>query len=331
MLKRWMLERLSGEVVLERWRRAALKNKIVVLMYHEVLSDAEDIEAWTVVRESDIWMQMKYLVRHFQVIPLVDAFRYMEDPRDTDEPLVVVTFDDGYAGNKRCFLPIVEALRIPVTLFVSTAAVQTRHPYWYDRIIMALQSRRNGRAVLDLRDKGLRAYDFGGHVCGERRWTTINRLLSDLKALDPLTREVVVDRLLERWGATEWTHGRLCPLTASEVAELAKSPWVTIGAHSHCHNILVQLDRGQVRESVELSKRLLEEWTGRLVDFFAYPNGDYDENVIGALKSAGFRCGMTVLPRPWSASDSLFAIPRIGIGRYDSFEMFRAKVSGLSL
>ena len=195
---------------------------------------------------------------------------------------------------------------------------------------MALQPEGNGRNVLDLAGRGLGTYNFGASLSGERRWTAIDQLLSDLKALNPGAREAVVEDLLERWGPADGPRGRLCPLSVAEVAEMARSPWVSIGAHSHCHSILVQLDRERVRESIETSKQLLEEWTDRPVDCFAYPNGDYDDTVIGAVREAGFKCGMTVLPRPWSATDSLFAIPRIGVGRYDSFDVFRAKVSGLS-
>ena len=113
-----------------------------------------------------------------------------------------------------------------------------------------------------------------------------------------------------------------------ELRELAASPLVTIGAHSHCHNILTQLPASAVAESLATSKQLLETWTGRPVRHFAYPNGDHDAAVISQVKSAGFESAMTTVARPWTRDDSPFTIPRIGVGRYDSAALFKAKVSG---
>jgi peptidoglycan/xylan/chitin deacetylase (PgdA/CDA1 family) len=117
-------------------------------------------------------------------------------------------------------------------------------------------------------------------------------------------------------------------LRIDEVRELASCPWVTIGAHSHCHNILTQLAPEEMRNSIATSKQLLESWAGRAVDYFAYPNGDANTEVMSVVKSCGFKCGLTTLPRPWNRRDSAFALPRIAVGRYDVEEVFRLNLVG---
>ncbi|MBZ5538259.1 MAG: polysaccharide deacetylase family protein [Acidobacteriia bacterium] len=298
---------------------------ILVLMYHEVLKDAEEIEAWTVVRESAFREQMEYLSHHYKIVALDEALQGMNSPRGKREGLAVVTFDDGYSGNYRTMLPIIESMKIPVTVFVATGAVQTQTRYWYDRLILALQPGSTGTVTINLKEFGLKKYSLGPKDREEAGWTGIQRLLTDLKTLSPASREKAVASVLSQAnGRSHETPGILSPLSVDDLKALAASPWVTLGAHSHCHNLLVQLSREQMSKSIQTSKSLLEDWTGRQVTHFAYPNGDYNAEVMECVRRAGFASAMAIHPRAWNESDSVYAIPRLGVGRYDSTESFKA-------
>jgi len=318
---------IATEAVLRPLRRKRLCGRAVVLMYHELAPDAEEIESWTVVRESDFVRQMEYLSSEFDVVSLGDALNVMSGPdRGNGKPMAVVTFDDGYSGNKRPLMRVVESLCIPVTVFVATKAVLDRIVYWYDRLISALQS--DEPIELELSGLGLGLYRIN-RESGAGNWRQINALLADLKALEPVKREVAVEGILKRLDARGGKgFYRLEHLTSAEVREMSESPLVTIGAHSHCHNILTQLSGEDLRESVKTSRRLLQEWTGLDVPYFAYPNGNYNEKVIDALKAEGFGCGLTTESRAWDRADTVFTIPRVGIGRYDSMDIFKVQVSG---
>jgi len=318
---------LASEAVLRRLRRKNLCGKAVVLMYHELAPDSEDIEAWTVVSRSAFVRQMEYLSSEFNIVSLSEALGLIDGRSlEAGRPLAVITFDDGYSGNRHTLLPAIESLNIPVTVFVATKAVQDRLVYWYDRLISALQVDKP--VELDLAGVGLGLFRINRGK-GAENWREIQRLLSGLKTFEPAKRAEAVEEVLGKLsGVGEKEHYRLEHLTIEEVRELSESPLVTIGAHSHCHNILTQLGREDLRESVKKSRRLLQEWTGRGVSFFSYPNGDYDEKVIDAVKAEGFECSVTTEPRAWDKADPAFAIPRVGVGRYDSMDLFKLKVSG---
>lgn len=334
MNARSTLHRVIGAEPLWRaWRRLSLGPRVVVLMYHEVLDDSAEVDAWTVVRASDFRRQMAYLAEHHRVVSLEAALRSMREPDACPDRLVVVTLDDAYSGSLAVVLPIVEALGVPIAIFVPTAAVETGALYWYDRVIIACQRAAEAEVDVDLAPVGLRRHHrFPRGERGERRWTHVQALLTDLKRLPPEEREGAVERVLPQLGWRVDAHpGReapLRPLTVRELQVLAASPLVTIGAHSHCHSILVQLPDEGIRATVETSRRLLERWTGRSPMYFAYPNGDYDHRVVDALERSGFQCGLTTASRPWGVDDSVFGIPRVGVGRYEPLATFRAKASG---
>lgn len=306
-------------------RRRRLGGKAVVLMYHELAEDDDDVEAWTVVKRTDFLRQMDYLRSKFEVLSLSQAIARMTQPDGSDRPLAVVTFDDGDRGNRDILLPIVEALDLPATIFVATGQVQDRSPYWFDRLVNALQV--DTPVTLSLPSDSSAVYAIN-ETRGAANWIRIQELLSSLKKLEPVKREQVVDDMIKRIEPREPRYRGIAPLSINDVRELADCPLVTIGAHSHCHNILTQIDRQAAFESAARSKELLESWTGRRVNYFAYPNGDFNDAVVSAVVEAGFEAALSTVPRPWNRGEPLFALPRIGVGRYDSIEVFKLGLVG---
>jgi hypothetical protein len=72
----------------------------------------------------------------------------------------------------------------------------------------------------------------------------------------------------------------------------------------------------------------LEQWTKSPVKYLSYPNGDYSSKIMFEAQRLGFLAAMTTESRTWKRSDNHFAIPRIGIGRWDNMGVFKAKVHG---
>jgi peptidoglycan/xylan/chitin deacetylase (PgdA/CDA1 family) len=116
-------------------------------------------------------------------------------------------------------------------------------------------------------------------------------------------------------------------MTRGELAELAADRRVTIGAHSHCHNLLDQIPLAEAEASMELSRRLLREWTGQEVAHFAWPNGNHDAALRHAAARLGFRSAAALDNRLWRAGADRFALPRLAIGRYDTPRRFRLRLA----
>jgi peptidoglycan/xylan/chitin deacetylase (PgdA/CDA1 family) len=106
---------------------------------------------------------------------------------------------------------------------------------------------------------------------------------------------------------------------------------VSIGSHTHRHEILTQVSREQARETISRSLTELEAMTGAPCRTFSYPNGDFNPSLIDLLGELKIRCAFTTVKAFWSRRDHPLAIPRIGIGGYDSRDRFAAVVSGLAL
>jgi peptidoglycan/xylan/chitin deacetylase (PgdA/CDA1 family) len=311
----------TREPILKRWRAKSYTNRILVLMYHEIADDHDEIEAWTVVKKSEFIKQMEYLKANFEIHSLQGILNLGRGDYKPSKPIAVLTFDDGYAGNYKVLFPTIIEMNIPATVFVATKAVLEQKPYWFDRVIHGLQSMSKGK--IDLKELSLGSYEINASR-GGNNWGNINKLLTELKRFPPTKREDVVDRLLNSLNLPKRRNFyTLAPLSVHQVREMAKCTLITIGAHSHCHNILTQISEDEMLTSISKSRQLLEEWTARPINLFSYPNGNYNEKVIQALQRSGFQCGMTTVSRLWDSTGSPYEIPRIGVGRYDSIDRFK--------
>jgi len=328
LIKKTAFKAIALEPVLDYMRKTRLNKKIVIVMYHEIARDHDDIESWMVVKESDFMNQMKYLSNHYDILSLEEILEFLKNPpaKAGQRPVAAVTFDDGYAGNYNVLLPLIEEAGIPVSIFVSTRAVKERTIPWYDTLISAIQS----ESVLNIDLKNFSLGEFTiNRVRGADNWSEIEKLLIALKSLLPSRREAAVEMILRSMDSVGGNNFyRMEYMTIDELRLIADCPLVTIGAHSHCHNILPQLSEAEIEETVNLSKKFLEEWLERPIKYFAYPNGMYDNRVIEAVKKSGFECALTTEQSICSYGESLYKIPRLGFGRYDPLDLFKIRVSG---
>lgn len=115
-------------------------------------------------------------------------------------------------------------------------------------------------------------------------------------------------------------------MSVEQLRACATSPWITIGSHTRSHPRLTRCDDDALEEELSGSRRFLEEHTGRVVDLFAYPTGDYDRRVAMAVRRAGYRAAFVEESRHFGLGR--FEIPRVGLYRAGSAYL-GAKLSGL--
>lgn len=299
--------------------RAHAPGAVPILMYHTLGSDHERLDAWTVLRQADFLAQVRALREHHDIVPLDEALRPA-----TGRARAVLTFDDGNASLVTHLLPLLERERLPVTIYVATQHVESGQPYWFDALVMALQPPFHG--MVDLTPWGLNRFEVGDPRPA-RNWLCISAVLEALKTLSPEARRLASAAVLQAVGPSSGTPAidhPLRPLTPAELKQLSASPWVTLGSHTHGHELLDQIPLDEALRSIDASCERLQAWTDRPVRHFAYPNGNSSPALIDALRQRGlFDSAVTTRVARSSARSDRLALPRIGIGRFDSLARFR--------
>jgi peptidoglycan/xylan/chitin deacetylase (PgdA/CDA1 family) len=274
-----------------------------ILIYHRVLPVPDPLRAG----EPDATrfdQQMRYLARHFSVLPLREAFRRLRAgtlPRRA----CCITFDDGYADNLTVALPILEKYGLPATVFIASGYLDGGRMF-NDAAIDALGA-ASGDA-LDLEEIGL-----GRHALGtqEKRRAAIGAVLEELKYRPPDRRETDVARLVELCGCGELPRDIM--LTSPQVGELSRRG-VEIGGHTVSHAILTTLCDAEARAEIRSGKERLEELTDKPVKVFAYPNGrpqrDYATRHVAMMGELGFELAVSTSPGVANSISDGFQLPR---------------------
>lgn len=302
--------------------RAQRGNPVTILCYHTMRADDDLMESWLAVRMRDFRAQVAFLRSHYDIVSLDEALA----PSDSKRPRAVLTFDDGEAAMYDLLLPFVEAEKLPVTVYVATGQVETGQAYWFDQVINALQ--HDGTRQINMTSQGLGTWDIGPEK-GKERWVQIGTILEALKTR-PEAERAVLAQLIAKQGSPAPVGVSPCrPMSIDQLTALAKSDYVTIGAHSHGHELLDQIPLDEARASILRSKELLEGWTGKSIRHFAYPNGNYSTDLTEVLGGLDFASATILEDRLARRGDEAFALPRVSVGCYDVLKRLKLRLVGL--
>lgn len=99
------------------FREFIQRNKVTLLLFHDMKKqDAERNFAW--------------LKSHYNLIGLNDYLDAVANGSPLPAKAVVITFDDGHAGNYD-LLPLIKRMQIPITVFLCSGIVGTNRHYWF--------------------------------------------------------------------------------------------------------------------------------------------------------------------------------------------------------
>jgi peptidoglycan/xylan/chitin deacetylase (PgdA/CDA1 family) len=309
------------------------RRDVLFLMYHGIIPDDEELQSTTSVRESEFVRQLNYLSENFACVSIEEALSGDRD-RKRECPSIVVTFDDGYANNYTIALPLLERRRIPAVIYVATGNVCERKISWADRIWTAAKKSGLRRIVLKGMGDSSKTYEFPGTDAVWQRG--VHRLVEDVKRLEQSKRDEITDSIVAQFqhypGAASFNvdveDNIFAPLSIRQLEDLSAHPLITIGSHSHCHSLLNRIPIAEARESIRKSKETLERITGRSIEHFSYPNGNYSPEVIDLLKEAGFKSAVSIPSGVFHAGDDPYTIKRIMIGPHTSMGLFKTKLTG---
>lgn len=321
-LKTLALRGLTARPVYGYLQAKALKNQpATILCYHTLRPDEQQLDAWVALRKSDFLEQLDMLRESYDIVSLDDA---LVAAQSGGRARVVLTFDDGEVGLFEHLLPIVQTMDVPVTVYVATAHIETGTAFWFDRVMNALQTAGAAQITLE----GLGAWQIGPER-GKRRWAQIGAVLEALKTKPTQARDGLADQVVAQAGHMAEGFTPLQPMSVPQLQALASDPRITIGAHSHGHELLDQLPLEEAKASIARSRELLVAWTGREVRHFAYPNGNYTPELMKSLDALGFASAAILGDRLMHHDAPAHALPRIGVGRYDPLARLKLRLVGM--
>lgn len=110
-------------------------------------------------------------------------------------------------------------------------------------------------------------------------------------------------------------------LTIEEIKILHEKGW-TIGCHSATHANFSNLSQEEAKKQIIDSKFRLESKLGFKIDYFAYPKGTFNENVINIVKEGGYKAAFSTLPGCITEKSNRWILPRTVIDSFHHIDEF---------
>ena len=126
----------------------------------------------------------------------------------------------------------------------------------------------------------------------------------------------------------KYAEDRTEMVAAPEMLRAAAGDLVAIGAHGSTHVRLSRISRDAAFAEIAGSKEQLERLLGREVTLFAFPFGDFNDEVIDLCRKARFRHVFSTVPRVVNPRTAAFLRGRVSIELDDGPLEFWLKMSG---
>ncbi len=271
-----------------------VRNAGLILCYHNVVRATAPWGAPGLHVSVDVFeRQMRWLASRYSVVPLGEFLDRME-ARASLRSLAVVTFDDAYAGVFEHAVPVLNALRIPATVFVVASASASASGFWWDHP------------------------DIAQRTTSERRMAWLNDLRGDGPAILRIHAGSRPPATPASHRAAEW------PIIRASLAG-----GIDIGVHSATHRALPLLSDAELEYEVVHSRDVVRHAIGRRPEFFAYPYGHWNAQVRARLVDAGYRAALTLDPGLNDAGTDPWELRRINVPAGISDDAFDAWTAGL--
>ena len=326
--------------------RRLLVRRAVILAYHRVTQVDFDPECLCV--EPDRFLeQLEVLRSDYNVIPLAELQRRLDDGAAVPRKAVVVTFDDGYADNLLAAKPLLDHCDVPATCFVTSGKLDQAAEFWWDELEHLLLEPATLPDVLSLQIDG-KPYSWSLREDPEHAgpvsdgttlaWNVLQtttptprqraykELAAILRTHDATVQDAVMQQLAAWAGVKRVVRDTHRPMRPEEVVSLGEGGLVEVGAHTVTHPVLSARAPEAQRREIENAKQQLEHILNRRVGAFAYPfgaRGDYTGDTVRIVRDARFACACSNFPGWVRRGTNPHELPRYLVRNWSGDEFAR--------
>ncbi len=314
---KWLLFRLGLFRLLRWWWP---RRELAVLRYHAVcLPGSTYAGRGIAVTPKGFERQVRYLTKHYTVMPLEDAVACLRNGKLLPRNAVAITFDDGYHDNYTAF-QILRAHGACATFFLTSNCLDDREVFWVSEVRHMILRTTQSVLQLDvdfvkLNAKGA-AQTFSLRTSEERE-AAVSQVTRLIKSCQIAEREAVLKALRTAMADVDKPFdGSQLMLSSAQVQDMLDGG-MSMGRHTLTHANLPSAGLADARHELLQCRRDLQQRFGIGAMAMAYPNGGanvYVTTEIQRLASeTGYDSAWTSSSGFVDATTDLFRGPRIGV------------------
>ncbi len=317
------------------WARAHdclpdIASRAAILCFHNVIDHKPDPEVEAdALHVSRFRGLLKIIGRSFNVVSLAQVVAAIREGLPLPPRAIAITFDDGYRDVKQWAHPLLREHNVPFAMYIATSFADQIGELWWAALERVIAGQKRIGLVMDGHEI---RFDCASAAEKRETYDQIYWWLRQRKSEDEL-RTAVRD-LCARYSVDMKSICEELCMTWEEIAEMAKDPLVTIGAHTVNHVMLKKTSESVARAELNMSRSVIEAAIGVRPVHMSYPVGD--PTSVGAREvrlaaEAGYKTAVTTFPGVLFGEHDrhLLELPRISInGDYQHMRYVRVLLSG---
>ncbi|PCJ99945.1 MAG: hypothetical protein COA45_03790 [Zetaproteobacteria bacterium] len=288
---------------------------VLILLFHGVIKE-NNYQVRNYIRKHieaeffhDILVDLK---AHGSCLSMDEVIDFHHNGQGYPANSFAITFDDGFENNYSVAAPILNALDLPSTFYITTDFIENGTMSWTDQAEYALENMPHVTCDLVLP--------------WNNQSMSIASRLDKINLMKAMRQYIFADETRDPQMIIDWLYkalGMVCVQTTddpldkklswAQIQEMNKNPLFTFGGHTHTHPIMSGLSTKNLDYEIDTSLRLLKEKGGIENHHYAYPQGrenHYSKTVIEALKLRGITCCPTAIDGINTAQTGLFDLYR---------------------
>lgn len=263
--------------------------------------------------------QMAYVAAHYQVVTMSDVLAASRSRNNNALPprAVLVTFDDGYYDFEEQAWPILKRYRIPAALFVPTAYPdRPMQTFWWDNLYQAIQSTNRKEDL----NTPIGIFSLSGAVSRNQAYQRLKNFMKTLRHAEAIS---AVNELCRELGVQPAPN---CIMSWDSLRKLSQDG-LTLGAHTRTHPLVNRISLDEARQEAVGSLEDLKREIGHALPIFAYPSGEFSDDVVSMLEREGFSLAFTTKRGINNISHmNPLRIQRINVGGRTTLPVLRAQL-----
>jgi len=248
---------------------------------------------------------VKVFERYIKFLKRKYGFTSINDLQDrrASKGSILLTFDDAYYDFYENAFPILQKNGVPAVLSVITSCADTGKSFWTQELNKIIEmfykeNRQNELSRLSFLKNHPLAFN---NV--ERTALETYKILLPIKEKESALMELKT--LLGK--QVDFTK----MMTWKEIKEV-QNAGISIASHTVNHLNLTTLANEELKCELKQSKAKIEDELNTKISAIAYPNGEFNKNVLDLSKKAGYNFAFSVENKSFQISDNEFQIiPRV--------------------
>lgn len=239
--------------------------------------------------------QITYLNKHYKIVSLEQVRNHILYQACLQPYSLLITFDDGDRSVLEKGLPVLKRFDIASCLFIITSLINTEVDFWFNAV----------RKMEKLKGKDQQEIE------------------SRMKWLKTLTNFERVNEI-EKYNFPNYKQ-----LTSEDLVDLQASK-VFIANHSHTHPMFNKCNKEELRGEFKMTlKKFKELKMEKGYEYFAYPNGNWNNSSEDILKEMGIEMAFLFDHNINKKCINPYRISRLRTNSDMSIDELKVKVSGL--